>query len=102
MAIRGAGRDRPSPTVCCRPRHREGTWIIFEYRDLYCRAAVDELKTLDDLQFFRAWCAVVIDEHLVADCDCVDHERVTSFVVADRFSVPGGFRIGGMGTFNRI
>src|SRR5258708_32398629 len=69
-------------------------WFIIRVRivalDVHFKhvAAVSELPALDAVQLFAVRGAIVIDESLVIEANCVDHERV-AFIMADRFAIPG-------------
>src|SRR5262245_35287031 len=71
----------------------EGVGIIDAEPHFESLAVVDQLPTLGDMQLFGMRRAVGIDECLGSEPDGVDHERVTAFILADRFAVPRWLRL---------
>src|SRR5215510_9534426 len=76
-----------------RPGLVEGVGIIDAELHFESLAVVDQLPALGDMQLFGMRRAVGIDECLGSEPDGVDHERVTAFIMANRFAVPGWLRL---------
>src|SRR5207248_2445204 len=75
-------------TLHHRPRRVESIRIVKRDVHLHRLAAVNESEALHDVQLVGMWRAEIVDERLVIQPDCIDHQRVP-FVVADRLAVPG-------------
>src|SRR5258706_12761846 len=75
------------------PGRVERVRIVDRHEDFQLGAVLDQPPAFRDVQLSRMRRAVIVEEGLVVEADGVDDERV-ALVMADRISVPGGFRIG--------
>jgi hypothetical protein len=73
----------------------ERTGVINGQEDFQLLASVDQPPAFRDVQLVGMRGAIIVDEGLVVEANGIDDERI-AVVVADRLSVPGEFRIGGM------
>src|SRR6202035_2403548 len=58
-------------------------------------AVLDQPPAFRDVQLIGMRRAIIVEERLVVEADGIDDKRIV-LVTTDRFSVPGGFRIGGV------
>src|ERR1700730_13380044 len=67
--------------------------VIDGHKDFQLLAVLDEPPAFGDMQLIGMRSAIIVEERLVVKADGIDDERI-ALVMANRFSVPGGFRIG--------
>src|SRR5215467_752196 len=58
--------------LTCTPGHREGARVLHADKDVQRLAAIDQLKTLHNMELGRVRRTIVVDIGLVVEADCVD------------------------------
>jgi len=79
------------------PWHRECTGILNVNPDVQRLAAIDQLEALHDVELGCVRRTEIIDIGPVVKAYGVDHQRITVFIMTDRFAVPRRLRTGGVG-----
>src|SRR5215831_803097 len=69
--------------LTCTPGHREGARVLHADKDVQRLAAIDQLKTLHNMELGRVRRTIVVDIGLVVEADCVDHQSIAVFVMTN-------------------